>query len=60
MSKRSRNKRQINKALKTVRAETIQKIAATGEEVLQELKKEKWRYRALMALWLVMPGKGRK
>ena len=45
----------INKAKKQVRKDTIHKIAATGDEVLKELRNEKWRYRALMAIWLICP-----
>ena len=45
----------INKAKKQVRKDTIHKIAATGDEVLKELRNEKWRYRALMAVWLICP-----
>ena len=45
----------IKKAQKQVRRETLDKIAVTGDEVLKELRNEKWRYRLLMAIWLIVP-----
>ena len=60
MSQRTRNDKKLRKAKAKVREATIKELDLKTEEIIKALKEEKWRYRALMALWLVLPGKGRK
>ena len=58
MTQKTTNKK-IRKAGKLVRRAAIEDLDVKTEEVIAALKGEKWRFRFLAAVWLILPGRKR-
>jgi hypothetical protein len=47
--------KKIRKAQKAVHKQTAEQLTVKAKDILDEMRYEKWRYRLLMAVWLILP-----
>ena len=59
MSQRNRTDKKLRKAGRIVREATLEDLDIKMMEVVVALEDEKWRYRFLAAVWLILPGRKR-